>query len=226
MEKTRRILVVDDEADLCDILKFNLEVAGYEVETAQSAEDALLLPLSRFDLILLDVMMGEVDGFSMARMLKRHPSTADIPIIFLTAKDSTDDTIEGLEIGADDYITKPFSIKEVLLRVAAVLRRSGPSSGGDTLRYGDMVLDLDAKTLRIGGGDVALTRTEFDLLQLFLENPGRVFSRQELIAKVWPEGVIVLDRSVDVNITRLRKKLGAYAPHIVTRSGFGYLFEE
>lgn len=226
MEKTRRILVVDDEADLCDILKFNLEVAGYKVETAQSAEDALLLPLSRFDLILLDVMMGEVDGFSMARMLKRHPSTADIPVIFLTAKDSTDDAIEGLEIGADDYITKPFSIKEVLLRVAAVLRRSGPSAGGDTLRYGDMVLDLDAKTLRIGSGDVALTRTEFDLLQLFLENPGRVFSRQELIAKVWPEGVIVLDRSVDVNITRLRKKLGSYAAHIVTRSGFGYLFEE
>ena len=226
MEKTRRILVVDDEADLCDILKFNLEVAGYKVETAQSAEDALLLPLSRFDLILLDVMMGEVDGFSMARMLKRHPSTADIPVIFLTAKDSTDDAIEGLEIGADDYITKPFSIKEVLLRVAAVLRRSGPSAGGDTLRYGDMVLDLDAKTLRIGSGDVALTRTEFDLLQLFLENPGRVFSRQELIAKVWPEGVIVLDRSVDVNITRLRKKLGSYAAHIVTRSGFGYRFEE
>ena len=227
MEQKHKILVVDDEQDLLEILKFNLETEGYEVATATSAEEALHLNLGDFNLLLLDVMMGGMSGFAMARKLKDNPSTAAIPIIFLTARDTENDTLTGFSLGADDYISKPFSIREVLVRVRAVLRRTADPSTqqSNTLRYQGIEMNLDKKTVSIEGDDIPFTKTEFELLHLLLDERGRVFSRQELIDRVWPKDVLVLDRTVDVNITRLRKKIGPYAKCIVTRLGFGYYFD-
>ena len=224
-----RILVVDDEQDLCEILKFNLETEGYEVETANSAEEAIVLDIPSYDLLLLDVMMGEMSGFALAKKLKADERTSNIPIIFLTARDTENDTVTGFNLGADDYISKPFSIREVLVRIRAVLRRTTPQQeegGKNILKFQGLVLDLDKKTVTIEGEPVAFTKTEFEILHTLLDERGRVFSRQELINRVWPSDVLVLDRTVDVNITRLRKKIGPFAKCIVTRLGFGYLFEE
>ncbi len=227
MEQKYKILVVDDEQDLLEILKFNLETEGYEVETAASAEEALTLDIGSFNLMLLDVMMGGMSGFAMARKLKDNPATAAIPIIFLTARDTENDTLTGFSLGADDYISKPFSIREVLVRVRAVIRRTADpaTTSANVLRYQGIEMNLDKKTVTIEGADVPFTKTEFELLHLLLEERGRVFSRQELIDRVWPKDVLVLDRTVDVNITRLRKKIGPFAKCIVTRLGFGYYFD-
>lgn len=224
-----RILVVDDEQDLCEILQYNLETEGYEVHTANSAEEALSLPLETFNLILLDVMMGEMSGFAMAKKLKADERTCNVPIIFLTARDTENDTVTGFNLGADDYISKPFSIREVMVRIRAVLRRTAPQpeeNERNILKYQGLELDLDKKTVSIEGKLVAFTKTEFELLHTLLDEKGRVFSRQELINRIWPSDVLVLDRTVDVNITRLRKKIGPFSKCIVTRLGFGYLFEE
>lgn len=223
-----RILVVDDEEDLCEILKFNLENEGYEVDTAYSAEEALKLNLSAYHLFLLDVMMGEISGFHLARMIKLDAKTAHIPIIFITAKDTENDTIHGFNIGADDYISKPFSIREVLVRVKAVIRRTAhhaPKEQAERLVYKELVLDTIKKKVSISGMGIALTKKEFEILYLLLQNKGRVFSRETILEKVWQEEVYVLDRTIDVNITRLRKKIGAYGKCIVTRLGYGYCFE-
>lgn len=227
-ENNYRILVVDDEPDLCEILKFNLETNGYKVETANSAEEALSLDLRRFDLLLLDVMMGGMDGFTMAQRVKEKPETAATPIIFLTAKDTEGDTVRGFDIGADDYISKPFSNREVLARIKAVLRRVNeqPQQPQLLLRFKGLELNLDKKTVTVDGEDVPFSKTEFELLHLLLRERGRVFSRQELINRIWPKDVLVLDRTVDVNITRMRKKIKNYASHLVTRLGYGYFFEE
>ncbi|MCF2558482.1 DNA-binding response regulator [Prevotella sp. P5-126] len=224
--KTYKILVVDDEQNLCEILAYNLRNDGYEVTEANSAEEALELPLAAFDLMLLDVMMGGMSGFDLARRLKTEEKTAHIPIIFLTAKDTEQDMLHGFGLGADDYIAKPFRIMEVLARVKAVLNRSTHSTqvSPETLRYDHLVLNLNTKTVSVDGEEVAFTKTEFELLRLLLEHKGRVFSRQELIDHVWPSDVMVLDRTVDVNITRMRKKIGRYAPCISTRLGYGYYF--
>jgi len=226
------ILVVDDEQDLCEILKFNLEAEGYKVITANSAEEALQKDLSEVHLILLDVMMDGMSGFAMAKLLKKDSKTAKIPIIFLTARDTENDTVTGFNIGADDYISKPFSIREVILRIKAVLRRyesnnevAPAAEQHDKLQFEGLVMNLNLKTVTVDGEEVQLTKTEYELLELFLKEPGRVFSRQELINRIWPKDVLVLDRTVDVNITRLRKKLGNYAPHLATRLGFGYYFD-
>lgn len=227
-EKHYRILVVDDEQDLCEILKFNLETEGYEVQTANSAEEALTLDLPSFDLLLLDVMMGGMSGFALAKKLKADATTAKIPIIFLTAKDTENDTVTGFNIGADDYISKPFSLREVMARVRAVIRRTAEQQGGaqpSVISYQGLVMNLDKKTVTIDGEDVPFTKTEFELLHLLLSERGRVFSREQLIERVWPKDVLVLDRTVDVNITRLRKKIGRFAKCIVTRLGFGYYFD-
>ena len=227
-ENKYRILVVDDEQDLCEILKFNLETEGYVVETANSAEEAMTMDISSFNLLLLDVMMGEMSGFAMAKKLKENPMTANIPIIFLTARDTENDTVTGFNLGADDYISKPFSIREVLVRIRAVIRRTKESDDPTepkTLKYQGLELDLDRKKVLIDGEDVPFTKTEFELLHLFLSEKGHVFSRQELINRIWPKDVLVLDRTVDVNITRLRKKIGRFAKCIVTRLGFGYYFD-
>lgn len=228
MDNNYRILVVDDEQDLCEILKFNLETDGYVVETANSAEEALKMNIENFDLLLLDVMMGGMSGFAMAKKLKSEPATKDIPVIFLTARDTENDTVTGFNLGADDYISKPFSIREVLVRIRAVLRRTAEKEGAqqsNVLRYQGLELNLDKKTVSIDGEDVPFTKTEFEILHLLLDEKGRVFSRQELIDRIWPKDVLVLDRTVDVNITRLRKKIGKFSKSIVTRLGFGYYFD-
>ena len=228
-ENNYRILVVDDEQDLCEILKFNLETEGYQVETANSAEEALTMDIAGFDLLLLDVMMGGISGFSMAKTIKKEPATANIPIIFLTARDTENDTVTGFNIGADDYISKPFSIREVMVRVRAVQRRTSDEGTASVepqlLSYQGLEMNLSKKTVAIDGENIPFTKTEFELLQLLLEERGRVFSRQELIDRIWPKDVLVLDRTVDVNITRLRKKIGRFSKCIVTRLGFGYYFD-
>lgn len=228
MKQNQRILVVDDEQDLLEILKFNLETEGYEVATASSAEEALQMDIASFSLLLLDVMMGGMSGFAMARKLKESPTTANVPIIFLTARDTENDTVTGFNLGADDYISKPFSLREVMVRVRAVLRRTATSADEgepQVLSYQGIIMNLDKKTVSIEGEDVPFTKTEFELLNLLLSERGRVFSRQELIERIWPKDVLVLDRTVDVNITRLRKKIGPFAKCIVTRLGFGYYFD-
>ena len=228
MKQIPKILVVDDEQDLLEILKFNLETEGYEVATATSAEEAMQLDIASFNLLLLDVMMGGMSGFAMARKLKDNPQTANVPIIFLTARDTENDTVTGFNLGADDYISKPFSLREVMVRVRAVLRRTAAASEEDepnVLSYQGIVMNLDKKTVSIDDEEVAFTKTEFELLHLLISERGRVFSRQELIERVWPKDVLVLDRTVDVNITRLRKKIGRFAKCIVTRLGFGYYFD-
>lgn len=201
----QRILVVDDEEDLREILRFNLEAEGFEVETAASAEEALAgfkFQVSGFSLILLDVMMDKMSGFEMAQRMREAGDNT--PIIFLTARDAHDDQLQGFGVGADDYITKPFSFDTVLARVRAVLRRSSSSS-------------LSSSTSL-----TSLTRREHLILDLFRQQPGRFFTREEILAAVWPDDTLVGERSVDVHIARLRKKLGAEGQRIVNKTGFGY----
>jgi DNA-binding response OmpR family regulator len=225
-----RILVVDDEEDLCEILQFNLENEGYTVDVAYSAEEALKKDISSYNLLLLDVMMGEISGFRMARTLRENPKTALIPIIFLTAKDSENDRLTGFNIGADDYISKPFSIREVIARVKAVIRRVDNKKTDVTpilkLTYEKLEMDVNNKKVVLEGIEIPFTKKEFEILKLFLENKNRVFSRDEMLSRVWSDEVVVLDRTIDVNITRLRKKIGPYGKNIVTRLGYGYCFEE
>lgn len=223
-----RILVVDDEEDLCEILKFNLENEGYIVDTANSAEEALEMEISRYHLLLLDVMMGEISGFKLANILKKDKATAHIPLIFITAKDTENDTVTGFNLGADDYISKPFSLREVMVRVKAVLRRTVKKTETvqqDELVYKGLVLNIPQKKVSIDNQEVALTKKEFEILLLLLQHKERVFSREDILNKVWQEEVYVLDRTIDVNITRLRKKIGIYGKCIVTRLGYGYCFE-
>lgn len=225
-----KILVVDDEQDICEILQYNLETEGFEVTTANSAEEALDLPLQDYSLILLDVMMGEMSGFQLARKLKNDAATMRIPIIFITALDSEDNLVKGLNIGADDYITKPLGMKEVKARVKAVLRRAqlqqGASSPAENkIVYEGITVDLNAKTVTCDGKELEFTKLEFELLSFFLQHPNKVFSREDLLKYCWPQDVLVLDRTVDVNITRLRKKIDHYGKQIKTRVGYGYYFE-
>ena len=221
----QQILVIDDERDLCEILRFNLTAAGFEVHTAYSGEDALQQGITNYDLLLLDVMMPHMSGFELAKRLKQDPDTAAVPIIFLTALNDEEDTLHGFDLGADDYIAKPFSVREVVARVKAVLgRTSATPSSVQELRHEGLVMDLTKMTVTVDGQPVLLTNTEFEILKVFLANQGQVFSRQELLDKVWPRDVVVTDRTVDVNITRMRKKIGRYSSCIVTRHGFGYLF--
>lgn len=217
-----RILVVDDEEDICAILKFNLSKEGYEVVTANSAEEALTLDIALFNLLLLDVMMGGMSGFELTHRLKADPATAGVPVIFITARDTEDDAVEGLDIGADDYISKPFSIREVVSRVKAVLRRTAAIPDAST----GIFIDDEKKVVTVDGAAVALTRIEYEIFRLLFTNKGKVFPREDILSKVWPDDVIVTDRTVDVNITRLRKKIGEYGNRIVSRHGFGYLYEE
>lgn len=228
MEIKSNILVVDDEQDLCEILKFNLETEGYNVDMANSAEEALDMGIEKYDMLLLDVMMGGMSGFALAKRLKENPLSAHIPIIFLTAKDTENDTVTGFNLGADDYISKPFSLREVMVRVRAVLRRTKEKDDmphSNIINYQGLELNLDKKTVSIDGEDIPFTKTEFEILHLLLDERGKVFSRQELIDRIWPKDVLVLDRTVDVNITRLRKKIGRFSKCIVTRLGFGYYFD-
>ena len=222
-----RILVVDDEEDLCEILKFNLETEGYEVDTANSAEEALKKDLSVYNLLMLDVMMGEISGFKMANIIRKDDNKAKIPIIFLTAKDTENDRLTGFNLGADDYISKPFSIREVIARVKAVLRRTATdnNTNQETLSFDQLLVNIPQKKVTIKGEEITLTKKEFEILKLLLGNQGHVFSREEILSRVWSDEVYVLDRTIDVNITRLRKKIGEYGKNIVTRLGYGHCFE-
>lgn len=231
-----KILVVDDEESLGEILKYNLELDGYEVDTALSAEEALEMDLSSYSLFILDIMMGSMSGFDLAKKLKDNPATENTPIIFCSALNGEDDTVMGLNLGGDDYITKPFVISEVLARVRAVLRRSHVSQQyaynlSKGLQEPDIVfktlrVDRNEKTCYLNGEPVTLTKTEFEILMFFLTHRNRIYSREEIIREVWPEDVIVSNRTIDTNITRLRKKIEPYGNNIITRLGFGYGFKE
>ncbi|GET23556.1 response regulator transcription factor [Prolixibacter denitrificans] len=221
-----RILIVDDEEDICEILQFNLESEGFETDVALSAEDAMTKKLKKYNLILLDVMMGKMSGFRLAEKIRKDMSLT-VPIIFLTAKDTENDVVTGFNIGADDYIPKPFSIKEVVVRVKAVMRRSSGEIQHvePVITSGKFKLDTEIKRLLIGDKKIELTRKEFEVMRLLMENEGRIFPREDILSRVWSDDVVVTDRTVDVNITRLRKKLGEYGKCIRNKSGFGYYFE-
>jgi two-component system, OmpR family, alkaline phosphatase synthesis response regulator PhoP len=224
--KGKRILIVDDEEDLCEILQYNLGNEGYYTEIAHSAEEALKRPLVNFDLILLDVMMGPMSGFKFADKLRKELKT-DIPIIFLTAKDTENDLLTGFSLGADDYVSKPFSVNELTARVKAVLKRSYTDKldNKTILQFGGIDLDTIRKRLIINDERVELTRKEYEILKILLENQGKVFSREELLMRIWGQDVIVTQRTVDVNITRLRTKLGQYGSSLRNKTGYGYFFE-
>ncbi|MBR4804258.1 MAG: response regulator transcription factor [Bacteroidales bacterium] len=225
-----KILVVDDEQDLCEILRFNLESEGYAVDTANSAEEALEILGPQHSLILLDVMMDKMSGYQMLNIVRRERNN-DIPIIFLTAKSTENDQLTGFNLGADDYITKPFSIKTVLARVKAVLKRYHPDEKPDsipaatTISADDLSVDLVSKRVFANGEEIQLTRKEFLILAMLIQNSGKYFSREEILGRVWDGDTLVTDRSVDVHIARLRKKLGTAGNHISNRIGFGYYFK-
>lgn len=224
------ILIVDDESDLCEILQVNLMAEGYEVDVAYSADEAMKKDLNLYRLILLDVMMPGMSGFQMARLLRAQGNAT--PIIFLTARDSEEDRLQGFSLGADDYISKPFSVRELTARVKAVLSRSEKAmvkndttlSLGSLLTFNGLTINLSQMSASADGEPLNLTKTELNLLILLLKHRGQVFSRQQLLDEVWPKDVVVTERTVDVNITRLRKKLGHYGQYIITRQGYGYLF--
>lgn len=225
----KKILIVEDEETLCEVLRFNLQAAGYDVKVANSAEEALTIDLTGYSLILMDIMMGGISGIELAKNLKSHSETSSLPIIFCTAKSSDDDMVEGLELGADDYITKPFSMRNLLARIEAVLRRTesettdAEEASKRRLVWRGVVLDCDTLTCAVDDKPVKLPRKEFEILRLLMSNPGKVFTRAELLDRIWPEEVVVVDRVVDVNITRIRKKIQPYDKGIVTRSGYGYI---
>lgn len=219
-----RILVVDDEADLHEILQCNLENAGYVVDTAESAEEALRILTPDHALILLDVMLGGMSGFRMAEKLRKELKNP-IPIIFLTAKDTENDLLTGFSAGGDDYISKPFSLHEVLARIKAILRRTESNHpAAKELQVGNIVVDFARKVVRIDGEDVRLSPKEFGILSMLAKQPGRVFSREEILAEVWHGESYVLDRTVDVHIARIRRKLGNEAYRLTNRQGYGYCF--
>lgn len=231
-----KILVVDDEESICDILKYNLELNGYEVDYALSAEEAMELDLPSYSLFILDIMMDQISGFDFAKKLKHNMATENTPVIFCSALSGEDDTVMGLNLGGDDYITKPFVINEVLARVRAVLRRSQASlqytyNVSQSLQEPDIVfktlrIDRNEKMCYLGGEPLSLTKTEFDILLFFLTHRNRIYSREEIIREVWPDDVVVSNRTIDTNIARLRKKIDPYGDNIVTRLGFGYGFKE
>jgi DNA-binding response OmpR family regulator len=226
MSQFPKILVVDDEQDLREILEFNLSSEGFEIETASSAEEALELSLEKFDLILLDVMMGGMSGYRMADVIRKERKLG-VPIIFITAKTGEIEMITGFNVGGDDYITKPFSIKEVVVRIRAVLKRTDTSrKKGGVLTHKELKIDMDRKITTIGKRQVELTKKEFRILALLMNHKGKYISREEILDMIWSKDVVVTDRNVDVNITRLRKKIGNYGSCIKGRTGYGYSFQE
>jgi two-component system alkaline phosphatase synthesis response regulator PhoP len=224
--KGKRILIVDDEEDLCEILQYNLSNEGYYTEIAHSAEEALKRPLASFDLVLLDVMMGPMSGFKFADKLRKEWKL-DTPMIFLTAKDTENDVLTGFSLGADDYISKPFSINELTARVKAVLKRyyTDKLNNKSIIQFHGLDLDTVRKRLIINDERIELTKKEYEILKVLLENQGKVFSREDLLMRIWGQDVIVTERTVDVNITRLRTKLGQYSTSLRNKTGYGYFFE-
>lgn len=221
----KRILVVDDEEGIREGLREYLGLEDYDVAAAASAEEALALNPATFDLLLLDVMMEGMGGLELLRRMRREPSMAAVPVILLTARDAEDDMVSGLRLGADDYIAKPFSMKNVLARIEAVLRRCAQQPANQQALRG-VVCDRQTMSCSIDGKEVHMPRKEFEILAMLLDNPGRVFSREELMARIWPEHVVVVERSVDVHIARIRSKIAPYSKHIIARSGYGYGWQD
>lgn len=224
-----KILVVDDEQDLCEILRFNLESEGYEVDTANSAEEGLGILSAKHCLILLDVMMEDMSGFQMANKIRKELHS-EVPIIFLTAKDTENDMLTGFNVGADDYITKPFSLKTVLARVKAVLKRTSKSADASTdsmtiFTHNGLEINFETKQTTLNGQEISLTRKEFMILTLLVNSPKRFFTREQILSQVWDDDTYVAERSVDVHIARLRKKIGNVGECIINRTGFGYSFD-
>jgi len=227
MNENFRILVVEDEEDLNEILQFNLESEGYLVDTSFSAEEALKRDLTRYDLLILDVMMGKISGFSLAQRIRKD-MRLEVPIIFLTARDTENDLLTGFNLGADDYITKPFSVRALQARIKAVLKRIKTTPIEEiamSLNVGEIVIDFESKRLIIGDKKIELTRKEYEIISLLAKSPGRIFSREEILRRIWESDVIVIDRTVDVNMTRLRRKMEEYGSYIRNKPGFGYYFE-
>ena len=222
MSKT--ILIVDDEPDLCEILSYNLQSAGYDTIVFHSGVEALKEDFNRVDLVLLDVMMSVMNGIDVARYLRTRKDAMAVPIIFLTALDSEQDKLDGFDAGADDYISKPVSVKELMARIKAVLSRSSKGHPLTAVSYDKMLVNYEDKSVAIIGVPVELSRLEFDILWLLMTHRGHVFSRDELMRNAWPSGVIVSARTVDVNITRIRKKIEPYSRCLCTRHGYGYYF--
>lgn len=221
-----KILIVDDEKDLCEILEFNLSSEGFDTEVAYSAEQALKKPLDEFDLILLDVMMGEMSGYKMASKIRKEMQLS-VPIIFMTAKTAENDILTGFNVGGDDYISKPFSIKEVMARIKAVLKRGRQEVGSaKVFKVNTLEVNVNSKSVLIDNEPINLTRKEFEILALLLKHPGQYIGREEILDRIWSDDVIVTERNVDVNIARLRKKIGEYGKNIVGKSGYGYAFNE
>lgn len=226
MDIRQKILVVDDEQSICELMKINLEIVGYDVDIAYSAEDALRLNLEEYALMVFDIMMGNISGLQLVSMVRQMPKIANVPIIVCTALSEERPLVEGFSRGADDYIKKPFSMKEFVLRVKSLLRRTSKTINNSNVSYKSLTLDNSSKLCYIDGKEVALTKKEFDILYLLISNPGKVFSREEILQTIWEKNVYVVDRTIDVNINRLRKKLGEYESNIVTRQGYGYGFKE
>lgn len=233
-----KILVIDDEESVCEILKYNLEKEGYEVDTAYSAEEALEKALYTYQLFMVDIMMEGLDGFEFAKRIRNVTSTENIPILFCTALTDEDNIVKGLNLGGDDYVTKPFVLGEVLARVRAVLRRTmqqnhriaaeseGLADLESDIIFNGIRIDRNDRTVYINAAPATLTPTEYDLLLFFLTHRNRIYTRKEIVKRVWGKNDDVSFRAIDTNITRLRKKLGEYEKHIVTRQGFGYGFKE
>lgn len=224
MNNTPKILVVDDEIDLCEIMQFNLQSEGFEVDTALSGEEAMELQLEDYDLFLLDVMMGGMSGFKLADKIRKNLNLTT-PIIFLTAKTGETNLLTGFSVGGDDFIEKPYSIREVIVRIKAVLKR-GAFKTNEVLKIDDLEINVSRKIVKIKEQAVELTRKEFDIISILTRNRGRYISRDEIIKFAWRDDVVVTERNVDVNIARLRKKIGEYGTCIKGKTGYGYIFEE
>ena len=224
-----RILVVDDEEDMCEILQFNLEIAGFKVDIVFSAEEALMKDLSVYNLLLLDVMMGDISGFKLAHIIRKEPDTCSVPFIFITAKTNENDRLTGFAIGAEDYISKPFVLNELTARVKSVVYRLKDKKQlkrKKDLLFKNLEMRLISKKVLLNNIEISLTKKEFDILKLLLENKNHLFTRKDILLHVWSGDKEVSNRTIDVNIMRLRKKIGSYEHNIVTRLGYGYCFEE
>lgn len=229
-----QILIVDDDSMIVDLMKYNLENEGYTIASSANASDALDLDLTLFSLIISEVELpGGINGLRFASMIKQNPDTAPVPVIFCTSRDSEDDIIAGFNAGADDYILKPFSLREMIARIKAVIRRrtlmarrASAQPASHVIRYESLVVDLSSQTVAIDGERVQFTRTEFQILSMFVKNRNKLFSREEIFSTIRPGQEAGSDRTIDVNVSRVRKKLGDYASHLVSKSGIGYGFVE
>jgi DNA-binding response OmpR family regulator len=227
--ETPKLLIVDDEEDIREILQFNLENEGFLIDTASSGEEALEKISPEHKLVLLDVMMDGISGFRTAEKMRKE--NIQTPIVFLTAKGSENDMLTGFSVGADDYIAKPFSIKEVIARVKAILRRGPELAPAINLQpeeiiIGQMKLNMISKHLELKDKTVILTKKEFEILTLLMQHPQRIFTREEILQNVWKDESYVLERTVDVHVARLRKKMNEYSIYITNRSGYGYSFND